>query len=516
LLLRENPMPATTGRVCYHPCEGACNRRQFDEAVSIHAVERMLGDAALDFRPAPPAPAARRPESAAIVGSGPAGLSCAWHLARLGYRVTIFEAAAEPGGMLRLGIPSYRLPRAILDAEIDRIRAAGVEILCNRTAGLDPSVDDLNRFDAVFAGPGLHRSRTLGLRGERLRGVMPGIAFLREVNSGRRASIGRRVVIVGGGNTAVDCARSALRLGAEPVVVYRRGRDEMPAFDEEVRDAEREGASFIFLAAPVRLRSRAGRVYGADFARMKLGLPDASGRRAPIAIPGDRFFLQSDLVLTAIGEELDAQGLPPGIDHGGIVRFGDLGETVRPGLFAGGDVLAGPRTVAEALGSGKRAAIGIDRHLRRLAGQPPDLPEVPEIRFGPMGNVSITRWRRDDPIRRQEPLNQVIGFDRLNTAHFEHALRHEDRHAPASARRLSFMEVNAGLAKDAALAEAARCFNCGVCNQCELCQVFCPDVAIARRPDGAGMMTDYDYCKGCGLCSCECPRGAVTMTREDS
>ncbi|MFQ5843684.1 MAG: NAD(P)-binding protein [Planctomycetota bacterium] len=514
LLLRENPRPATTGRVCYHPCENVCNRRRFDGAVSIHAVERMLGDLALEAPLPEPAPRTRR-ETVAVVGSGPAGLACAYHLVRLGYRVTVFEAAGEPGGVLRLGIPGYRLPRDVLAGEIDRIRALGVEIRCNARVGSDPPWRGLDRFDAVFVATGVHRSRALGVEGEEAAGIRSGLRFLREVNDGGRPAIGRRVVVVGGGNTAMDCARTALRLGADPVVLYRRTRAEMPAVDEEVAEAEAEGISFRFLAAPVAVRAPEGRLAGLECVRMRLGAADDSGRRRPVPVEGSGFFLPAETVLTAIGEAPDFEGLPAGLKRDAwVVDIDDLGGTNRPGLFAGGDIVEQPHTVADALGSGKRAALGIDRSLRAAAGEPFGGDGTAALRYGRLGNVSITRWLRDDPVPRNGAVNEVVPFEDLNPDHFARVPRHPDLHLPVDHRRDGFDEANLGLSRETALDEARRCFNCGVCNRCELCLIFCPDVAISRRPDGTGFDIAYDYCKGCGVCNAECPRGAMAMTRE--
>jgi 2-oxoacid:acceptor oxidoreductase delta subunit (pyruvate/2-ketoisovalerate family) len=514
LLLRENPMPAVTGRVCYHPCENACNRRQADGAVAIHAVERMLGDAALDA-PAPPAPKPARKETVAVVGSGPAGLGAAYHLAGLGYAVTVFEAADEPGGVLRLGIPEYRLPKALLAREIERIASRGVEIRCGARLGDDVDWSDLQAYDAVFLALGVHRSQPLGVPGEDASGVRAGLAFLREVNFGGSPSIGPKVVVVGGGNTAMDCARTALRLGGEPLVLYRRTRAEMPATDEEVREAEEEGVGFRFLAAPVGVRAENGRLTGLDCVTMKLGDPDESGRRRPVPVPGSEFFLPCDTVLTAIGEGPEFSGLPADLARDAwTLTTGTFGEGNLPGVFAGGDVIEEPHTVAHALGAGKRAAIGIDRYLREKAGESVPPLEFDSLRYGRSGNAVLTRWRDDDPVLRNGAVNAVVPFEDLNMEHFPPAPRNDDRRLGEAESRSGFGEVNRGLDRETALAEARRCFNCGVCNRCELCLIFCPDLAISRREDGAGFTINYDYCKGCGLCNAECPRGAMAMTRE--
>jgi 2-oxoacid:acceptor oxidoreductase delta subunit (pyruvate/2-ketoisovalerate family) len=513
LLLRENPMPATTGRVCYHPCENVCNRRSLDGAVSIHAVERMLGDRALKTVPAPVSPS--RPERVAVVGSGPAGLACAYHLARMGYPVTVFEAEAEPGGVLRFGIPEYRLPKTILAAEIARIEALGVAFKFGTRVGDDIPWSALEEYDAVFLGPGVQRSLPLGIDEEHARGMIPGLRFLREVNSGLTPDLGARVLVVGGGNTAMDCARTALRLGSTPRVLYRRTRAEMPAIDEEIAEAMEEGIGFDFLAAPVAVRTGNGKLVGLDCLRMRLGEADASGRRRPVPVAGSEFFLPADSVLIAIGEGPDFEALPGDLGRSAWSLDTDaLGGVNRKGYFAGGDIIEEPHTVAHALGAGKRSAIGIDRHLRTRAGESLPAQDPESLRFGRSGNPAITRWREDDPVHREGAVNEVVPFEDLNLAHYEPAPVHPDRRTPVRGGRPGFEEVNLGLGERQGLAEARRCFNCGVCNACELCLIFCPDLAISRRTGGPGFEIDYDYCKGCGLCNAECPRGAMAMTRE--
>ena len=510
LLLAENPMPAVTGRVCHHPCENACNRRFMDGAVSIHAVERMIGS--LPHLGVLHAPAVPRTERVAVVGSGPAGLACAYHLARLGYPVTVFEAAAQAGGMLRLGIPEYRLPRAVLDRDIDRIAAQGVTIRCGTHVGVDPTWQSLlAEYKSVCVATGAHTSRALGVKGEDLAGVLPGLAFLRQVNAGGRPNLGRHVVVVGGGNTAMDCARSALRLGASVTVAYRRTRDEMPAINEEIEDAQREGAQLTFLANPVEFAETGGRVSGVVCERMALGEPDASGRRRPVPT-GERFTIAADTVLTAIGEMSYLDGFPDDVTREGSgLPVDALGQTSRASLFAGGDVTDLERTVADALGAGKRAAIGIDRHLRAVAGDGQDKPEPDALRFGG-GNVSALRWTGRDPVHRVAPINTVVEFSDLNISQFARVARHADTHE-TSGMAFGFAEVNTGLTSAQAIDEAHRCLNCGVCTQCDVCLIFCPDAAISHGADGSYEIA-LDYCKGCGICVAECPRGAITMTRD--
>lgn len=537
LLLRENPLPGVTGRICYHPCEKACNRGEYDQAVSIHAVERALGDMALG-RPLPPPVPRTRSESIGIVGSGPAGLSCAFQLAQLGYAVTVYEAEPEPGGMLRYGIPEYRLPKRVLAREIERIKAMGVEIRCGMRVGRDVTFEKIQEHDAVFIASGAHRDRSLGIEGEKLEGVHAGLEFLAEVNRGARPNLGRRVVVVGGDATAVDCARAALRLGSEVHVLCDSSRADLPAHPDEVEQAICEGVRFEFLSWPVAVLggaptsevraldgveasfgefdgpSRAARVTGVRCERLASSDAESAGRPRPAAVAGSDFYLEADSVLVAIGENPDLAFLPDSIDRGAeAVTVNPVGGTSCPTAFAGGDVLAAPRTVAHAIGAGKRAAIGIDHALRLAADEAADSVDVASLRLGPEGNLSMTRWRDNDPVLRVNPVNDVVRFDDLNVAHFAHVPRFLDRYMPAEWTRRTFDELNLGLSREDAVAEARRCFNCGVCNSCEVCLIFCPDAAISRRSDGRFQIS-YKYCKGCGVCAAECPRCAMAMTRE--
>jgi 2-oxoacid:acceptor oxidoreductase delta subunit (pyruvate/2-ketoisovalerate family) len=510
LLLRENPMPAITGRVCHHPCEAGCNRRGFDEAVAVHSVERALGDESLR-RPHPAPPPRLHAERVAVAGAGPAGLSCAYHLTRLGYGVTVYDEAAEAGGLLRQGIPSYRLPRPVLDRQIERYASMGIEFRTGVRLEGDEGQAELAGYDAVFYATGAHRGKPMNVAGEDGPGIVAGLEFLKVVNRGGRPDLGRRVAIVGGGNTAMDCARTALRLGAEPVVVYRRTRAEMPAIPQEVEEAIREGVRFVFLAAPSAFRWEEGRLVEMHVTRMELGEPDASGRRRPVPVDDGGYTIPVDTVLTAIGEDAELESLPASLPREwGAIRVDEWCEAGGGAVFAGGDVAGAERTVADAIGSGKRAAMGIDRHLRRRAGEEPAVDDPAALRWGTTGQVSMARWRGDDPVRRTNPTNDVVDIGALQLAHFERVARHEEEWRVDWA---DFGEVNLGLDLEKAVAEARRCFNCGVCNDCELCLILCPDVAITRR-DGGGFEIDLDYCKGCGLCAEECPRGAIVMTRE--
>jgi len=478
-LFREtSPLPGVCGRVCYHPCESFCNRKNFDEALSVAAIERFVSDACFDLEDRI-AERPRRSEKIAIVGSGPAGLACAYFLAKDGYAVTVFERATTPGGMLRLGIPSYRLPREVLDRELALIARWGVEFRTNTTIGQDVEIERLwEQYDALFIATGAHHSRALNIPGEEL--ALTGLEFLKAVNAGQTVHIGKRTLIIGGGNTAMDCARTALRLGAQPVVVYRRTREEMPAIAEEIEEAEHEGVQFEFLAAPVAIRTRGGKLE-VQCIRMQLGEPDASGRRRPVPIPGSDFTTLADSVLKAVGEEPELSFLSETLQTSeGIVIQRSRGLLERAGIFIGGDAQTGPSTVAQAMRSGKEAARAIGSFLR---GE-----------------------RRPKSIKLEEAL-------RVNFNYFLHKPRVPTPQMPVAERIASFAETKRSISAEQARAEAGRCFSCGVCNTCDNCWVFCPDAAIARV-DGT-YEVNYDFCKGCGVCAEECPRNVISLVEEE-
>ncbi len=504
ILRRENPFPGVCGRVCPHPCESQCNRERLGGAIAIHHVERFLSDWAAAQGIAPAGQRPTRPERVAVIGAGPAGLACAYHLALKGYPVTVYEAEALPGGMLRTGIPAYRLPRDVLEREIGAIQALGVQIRTGQRLGGNLSWEDLTDSSAVFLAMGQQLSRALGVPGEQAQGVLHGLTFLKRLNLGEAVPIGRRVAVIGGGNTAMDAARSCRRLGAEVTVLYRRSRAEMPAIAEEVAEAEEEGVVFHYLAAPLEVLQESGRVVGLRCVRMQLGEPDASGRRRPEPIPGSEFEMAADTVIPALGQEADLGGLPAGlVCERGAIRTEPSTATTWAGAYAGGDVATGFGTVTAAIGSGKRAAIAIDAMLR---GEPPG--EYPAL-------------HRNMHVAPRAVSPEVVAFEELNLAHLRSEPRPAERHRPVAERLADFAEANPGLDEETVVGEGLRCLSCGTCNRCDNCLNFCPDISILRRGEWAAEYPTYpfyevyyDYCKGCGICAAECPRRAIAMEEE--
>ena len=506
----EHPFPASTGRVCFHPCETACNRAEFDEPLAINAVERRIGDEALKISIENPNKGKFK-EKIAVVGGGPSGLACAFYLALIGYGVTVFEKMPKAGGILRYGIPDYRLPPEIIDAEIANIAGVGIDIRCDQALGRDFKLDDLAKdYDAVYLAIGVWRSKRMGIPGEDLVGVQSGLEFLEKVNAGTPPKIGPRVAIIGGGNTAMDACRTSLRLGYEPVIVYRRTRAEMPAIEEEIREAEAENIPFEFLTAPVEVKEYDGKVAEMRCIRMKLGKPDSSGRRRPEPIEGSEFDMPIDTILTAIGEEPVLEVLENRFEtEWKKVKADRFGRTSMAKFFAGGDLIDQPHTVVHAIAAGKKAAVGIDKFLR---GEDPD-SVLEHIRVGESGSISAAKHMGSG----LQQTHDVVHYGDLNPDYFIPAPRAVMPHLSPDERTGSFEEVNKGLSAEQAVTEAERCFNCGACIECDNCILYCPDIAVLREPDGgagvggAPYKIDYEYCKGCLLCVHECPRSAMSF-----
>jgi 2-oxoacid:acceptor oxidoreductase delta subunit (pyruvate/2-ketoisovalerate family) len=491
LILNTNPFPGVCGRVCPHPCEQECNRGNLGGRVNVHSLERFLADSNFERKLKPKLIEDKKAQSVGVIGAGPAGLSCAYQLARRGYAVTVYDALPEPGGMMRLGIPDYRLPKEVLHREIEFILAHGVELRMNTAVGKDVSFEDVRkRHNAVFIGTGFTLSRSLGAEGQDLEDVIPGIEVLHKISFHDDIELGDRIIVVGGGNTAMDVARSVLRMGSKPRVVYRRSREEMPAIAEEVDDLLEEGIPIDFLTLPVKVHGNAeGRVLKVECVHMTLGEPDASGRRRPVPIEGSNFEMDADMVVTAIGEQPDLRFLPSDVkaESWGVLVDGN-GRTNVPGIYAGGDTAGGEGTVTHAVGRGRQAAVAIDCYL-----QGKELPPCDEI----------DRYLKDRS-------RHQVTWQEINPAYFNLEERIEPRGTSIPERVRNFEEVYSGLDEATALHEAQRCFSCGLCPECDNCLIFCPDAAISRQAGGRYQI-NYDYCKGCGICVTECPRNAISI-----
>jgi len=499
-ILEDNPMPAVTGRVCYHPCETACNRAVHDEPIGIRGVERFLGDFGLKLadNPVKPALPPLNGQTVAIVGSGPGGLGCAYHLRRKGYASVIFEALDQPGGMLRAGIPAWHLPGEILDAEIAKLLdLGGIEIRCGVRVGDDPDGVTLGylrtTYDAVFLALGQDVGRRLDAEGAQARGVIGALEFLRETGLGRPVTVGASVLVIGGGNTASDAARSAIRLGgaggnqASATIVSLEAEDELLIQPEDLAQARDEGVLFRPRTALVSvLTGEDGNVRGAVLAAARLARDENGAVRAQIAA-GTEYEVPCDTILVAIGQVQVLDWLPAHYTGHGLVMADESGRVPDEGaaVFAGGDVMRGPSMVVDALGDGKRAARDIDRVLSA------------------------------EPLRPEDPV-EVMPYEKLNPAYFRHAPRTEAPLAPAAERRASQVtEVTLAYSREQAVAEADRCMSCGVCNGCDNCYIVCPDVSVMRdtRQNGHYSIRTH-YCKGCLVCVQECPTGALERVPE--
>jgi 2-oxoacid:acceptor oxidoreductase delta subunit (pyruvate/2-ketoisovalerate family) len=475
LLVEENPFPAIMGRICFHPCESACNRVQVDEAVGINAVERFLGDYALAHGLRLPEPGAASGRRILVVGAGPAGLSATYHLRRMGHHVRLVDSSPRLGGMMRYGIPAYRLPRDVLDAEIARVIDMGVDVL------LEHNVEDIARerdeggFDAVFLAVGAQLGRRVDIPAGDSAKILDAVSFLHQVADDNAPMLGRRVVVYGGGDTALDAARTARRLGAsEAVIVYRRTQEQMPAHGEELEQALGEGVTMRWLSTINQVDDD-----NIMIEKMRLnaeGFPEATGEYERLG---------ADAVVLALGQETDLSLLDGDgrvkVDKGVVQVSSDLMTSER-GVFAGGDAVPDNRTATVAVGHGKKAARGIDAFVRGV-----DL---------------------ETPLK-----HELASFEHLNTWYYSDAERTQRPELERVRRQDNFEEVVLGLTERNALFEARRCMSCGNCFECDNCFGVCPDNAVMKMANGKYEI-DYDFCKGCGICARECPCGAIEMVPE--
>jgi 2-oxoacid:acceptor oxidoreductase delta subunit (pyruvate/2-ketoisovalerate family) len=477
-LTRDNPFPAVMGRVCYHSCEGVCNRARIDTAVGINSVERFLGDEAISRGWAFTPPAQETGRHVLVVGAGPSGMSAAYQLRRRGHRVTVREAGPFLGGMMRFGIPKYRLPREVLDAEMQRIVALGVTVELNtRVADLAAAMRT-GGFDATFLAVGAHIAKRAFIPAKDSARILDAVAVLRSMEGEEQPMLGRRVVVYGGGNTAIDVARTARRLGAtEAIIVYRRTREKMPAHDLEVEEALQEGVMVKWLST-IRQAS------GGELTLEKMVL-DEHGQPQPT---GELETLHADSLVLALGQDVDLSlldGVPGLVVEDGVVQVDPTTMmTGHDGLFAGGDMVPAERNVTVAVGHGKKAARHIDAWLRGL-------PLVAQPKAAP------------------------AGFERLNPWYYSDAPKTLRPQLELARRTSSFDEVQGGLTEANALFEARRCLSCGNCFECDNCYGVCPDNAVIKLGAGQRFAFNYDYCKGCGICATECPCGAIDMVPEE-
>ncbi len=503
--LETTPLPAVCGRVCPHPCESECNRKERDEAISINSFERFIGDFGLKKKLVPKKMTEeKRTEKVAVIGAGPAGLSCAYQLARRGYPVTVYEAFPKPGGMLRYGIPDYRLPQEVLDAEINRIWEMGVEFKCDSAVGKDISYDQLRKeYKAVFVGIGAHQGIKLRVEGEDAGNVFTGTGFLHRINRDEKINVGNKVVVIGGGDTAIDAARIARRLGAETTILYRRTRKEMPAIDEEIEGAIEEDVKIEFLAAPIEIYREGDRATGMKCQRMKLGEPDASGRRRPVPIEGDTFKLEFSTLIAAISQEPDFTGFENLREGKDWIKIDDKGKTKDDGVYSGGDNIR-LGLVVDAILHGREAAGAIHEFITGESAPKP--PEMPVIKHDKL-KLSFHEQKKRVELKKlpvSERLGSPASLKSLGTGT-------ASQPSPEAEGTLK-TEISSTMSDQDAIAEAKRCMSCGICFDCGECWSFCQDNAVIKPLiKGQPYKFKMEFCNGCKKCAENCSSGYIEM-----
>jgi len=512
-ILAENPFPSVCGRICYHPCEGVCNRREFDEAVAVHTIERFLAETAsrYDLKPTLPRLAAKK-QKIAVVGAGPAGLAAAYFLTQLGYVCDVFETMTEPGGILRWGIPLYRLPLQALRNDIAQIESHGITLRTGQKIGGKFLRDAGSGYDAVFIGCGHTQTVKLGITGEGISEVADGLTLLNRIRRGEPVSLRGLSAVIGGGNTAIDVARSIVRFGGKALILYRRRRRDMPAFETEVQMALEEGVELRELITPAKIVAADGQC-AITLQEMKVSGEDSRGRAHVLPDEGKISEILVQHVFRATGAESGEEWMNPLQQSGISVALSNallVCPDRGPVLAFGGDLINETKSVVHAVLSGKQAAIALDILFQN--GREAILPTLQTCLVGQGPALSMEIYLGGNRRLRN---SHIIAYEEINTDYFQFQPRITQPRLLRDERLRSFEEIDLKISANLAIREADRCFNCGICNQCDNCYMYCPDIAVIREKNGEIRRINYDYCKGCGLCAVECPRNAMTLRKEE-